>query len=139
MESVIDEIANKINQINDFMDKYGEDNEPYQNIGMYCMKPYKCEYWEYCTRNIPKPNVFDIYGGMRLKDKLKKYNEGKISFEDLQYEKLNPRYLEQIDYEINKRQPKIEIESIMEVLNSLKYPLYFIDFETFQLAIHEYE
>lgn len=137
--SKLDEIANKIKQVNDFMDKHDENNEPDESIGMYCMKPYKCEYWEYCTRNLPKPNVFDIYGSMRVKDKFKKYNEGKISFEDLQYEKLNSRYLEQIDYEINNRQPKIEIEPIIELLNSLKYPLYFIDFETFQLAIPEYD
>ena len=41
-------------------------NEPDQNIGMYCMKPYKCEYWEYCTRNLPKPNVFDTYGNKTI-------------------------------------------------------------------------
>ena len=133
------EIKDRIIQINEYMKKYNEKNEPNEKIGMQCMKPYGCEYWEYCTRNLPKPNVFGIGGGMRTNKKFEKYYEGKISFEDLQHENLNASCLEQIDFEINNREPKIEIEPIKELLNSLKYPLYFIDFETFQLAIPEYE
>ena len=134
-----EEIKENIDQINLYMNTYKENNEPQELIGMQCTKPYPCEYWEYCTKNLPKPNVFDIYGGMHTDKKFEKYYEGKISFEDLQYENLNPKYLEQIDFEINNKAPKIEKEPIKELLNSLKYPLYFIDFETFQLAIPEYE
>lgn len=134
-----DEIKENIAQINLYMNTYKENNEPQELIGMQCTKPYPCEYWEHCTKNLPKPNVFDIYGGMHTDKKFEKYYEGKISFEDLQYENLNPKYLEQIDFEINNKAPKIEKEPIKELLNSLKYPLYFIDFETIQLAIPEYE
>lgn len=134
-----DEIKENIGQINLYMNTYKENNEPQELIGMQCTKPYPCEYWEYCTKNLPKPNVFDIYGGMRTDKKFEKYYEGKISFKDLQYENLNPKYLEQIDFEINNKEPKIEKEPIKELLNSLKYPLYFIDFETIQLAIPEYD
>ena len=76
---------------------------------------------------------------MHKDKKIEKYNEGLITFEDLQNEDLNPKFLEQIDYEINNRGTKIEIEPIREMMNSLKYPLYFIDFETIQLEIPEYE
>jgi len=134
-----DEIKDKIIQVNEYMNKYDKENEPNEMIGMQCMKPYKCEYWQYCTKDLPKPNVFDISGGMHTDKKFQKYYEGKISFEDLQYENLNPTYLEQIDFEINNREPKIEVEPIKELLDSLKYPLYFVDFETFQLAIPEYD
>lgn len=135
----MDEIKENINQINLYMNTYKENNEPKEQIGMHCVNPYFCEYWEYCTRNLPKPNVFDIKGGMRTKQKFEKYYEGKISFQDLQYENLNSKYLEQIDFEINNKEPKIEKRPIKKLLDSLKYPLYFIDFETVQLAIPEYE
>ena len=92
------------------MNTYKENNEPQELIGMQCTKPYPCEYWEHCTKNLPKPNVFDIYGGMHTDKKFEKYYEGKISFKDLQYENLNPKYLEQIDFEINNKEPKIEKE-----------------------------
>ena len=71
--------------------------------------------------------------------KFKKYYNGIISFEDLQNDKLGPKYLEQIDFELNNREPKIEKEPIKEFLSTLKYPLYFIDYESFNPAIPEYD
>ena len=47
--------------------------------------------------------------------------------------------MEQIDFELNSKEPKINKEAIKDILNSLKYPLYFIDYETCQYAIPEYE
>ena len=134
-----DEIRANIDGINSFMDEYGEDDEPQTDIGMHCFKPYECDFWEYCTRNLPKPNVFDIKGRMKKTAKFDKYYEGKISFEDLENEDLNPKYLEQIDFTLNNREPKIEKGEIKGLLDSLKYPLYFIDYEAFQHAIPEYE
>ena len=134
-----DEIKKTIEMANKCMDEYNGDNEPNTDIGMHCFNPYKCEFWEYCTRNLPKPNVFDIGGGMHTSKKFEKYYEGKISFRDLQNENLNSKFLEQIDFELNNLKPKIEKEAIKGLMDSLKYPLYFIDYETYQLAIPEVE
>ena len=134
-----DEIRKNIEITNKYMNEHDKNNEPKEDIGMKCLKPYKCEFWEYCTRNLPRPNVFDIGGGMHNSKKFEKYYEGKISFKDLQNEDLNPKFLEQIEFEINNLKPKIEKEAIKELMDSLKYPLYFIDYETYQLAIPEIE
>ena len=133
------EIKNNIEVLNKYMEEHDENNEPKTDIGIKCAEPYDCEFWKYCTRHLPKPNVFDIGGGMRKNKKFEKYYEGKISFEDLQYENLNPKYLEQIDFELNNRETKIDVEAIRDLMHSLKYPLYFIDYETYQLAIPEIE
>ena len=130
------EIKNNIYELNKYMEE-NKKNEPKDDIGIKCFKPYECEFWEYCTRNLPKPNVFDIKGGMHLDKKFEKYYEGKISFEDLQNENLNPKYLEQIEFELNDLQFKIDKEEIKEIMKSLKYPLYFLDYETYQVAIPE--
>ena len=134
-----DEIRKNIEITNAYMEEYNKDNEPKEDIGMKCFNPYKCEFWEYCTRNLPKPNVFDIGGGMRTSKKFEKYYEGKVSFKDLQHEDLNPKFLEQIDFELNNLESKIEKGAIKKLMDSLKYPLYFIDYETYQLAIPEIE
>ena len=133
-----EEIRNNIDFINEFMQKHTENNEPDKLIGKFCFDPYSCEYWDYCTNDLPKPNVFDISGIYKSK-KFEKYYEGKIAFKDLKNEKLNPKYLEQIDFELNSKEPKINKEAIKNILDSLKYPLYFIDYETCQYAIPEYE
>ncbi|WP_405290501.1 DUF2779 domain-containing protein [Methanobrevibacter sp.] len=132
------QIKNNIDRINEFMRVHDGDNEPDKHIGVDCFDPYPCPYWEYCTRDLPKPNVFDISGMWKSK-KFEKYYEGKISFEDLENEKINPKYLEQIDFELNDREPKIEKEPIESLLSSLNYPLYFIDYESCQYAIPELE
>lgn len=132
-----DEIHNNILEFNKFMQLHSKDVEPDIDIGMKCTEPYMCDFWNYCTQKLPRPNVFDIGGGMHRDKKFQKYYEGKISFDDLQYEDLNSKYLEQIDFEINNLEPKIDKEAIKNVLDSLKYPLYFIDYETYQTAIPE--
>ena len=130
-----DEIKSNIDSINIFLEAC---DEPDKEIGKHCFDPYTCAFWDYCTKDLPKPNVFDI-SGMQNRTKFKKYSEGKISFEDLQNENINPKYLEQIDFELNDCEAKINPDAIREVLDSLKYPLYFIDYETCQYAIPEYE
>lgn len=132
------EIRDKINQINEFMQAHGSDNEPESHLRKDCFDPYPCSFWEYCTRDLPKPNVFDI-SGMWKSVQFRKYDEGKVSFEDLENEDINPKYLEQIDFELNGRKPKINNDAVNGVLDELNYPLYFIDYESCQYAIPEFE
>ena len=107
-------------------------------IDTYCFKPYECPFLEYCTKDLPKPNIFDVKI-MKITEKLKYYKAGKISFEDLLNEDINDKYLQQIDFELNDKEDYININNIKKFLKSLKYPLYFLDFETYQQAIPLYD
>ena len=57
-------------------------DEPDMGPGEHCFKPYPCLYWEYCTRNMPKPSVFDLYriSGSKAEEY---YNEGIVTFADV--------------------------------------------------------
>jgi len=125
------EIEKNISDINEYMK---EENEPEQDIEMHCVKPYDCPFFKYCTRDLPTPNVFDIRG-MNASSKFRLYKNNKINFKDLLNADINKKYLEQIDFELNNKEPNIKREEIKEFLNTLTYPLYFLDFETFQEAI----
>ena len=134
-----EEIQDKIKEINEYMKEYtDEENEPEKSLGEYCFSPYDCAYWNYCSRYLPENNVFGIRK-MQKRKKFELYNQGKISFEDLIHEDINPKYLEQIDFELNDKEPKINKEKIKEFLDTLSYPLYFLDFESFQQAIPEHD
>ena len=131
------EIKNKIEEVNKYMLENNE-KEPEKDIDIYCFKPYECLYWQYCSRHLPKNNIFDI----RIMHKDKKfelYKRGIINFEDVVNENINQKYLEQVIFEVNNKPPKIEKEKIKEFMGQLTYPLYFLDFETFQLAIPEFD
>ena len=131
------EIKNKIEEINKYMLENNE-KEPEKDIDIYCFKPYECLYWQYCSRHLPKNNIFDI----RIMHKDKKfelYKRGIINFEDVVNENINQKYLEQVIFEVNNKPPKIEKEKIKEFMGQITYPLYFLDFETFQLAIPKFD
>ena len=137
IEDVTSDCIEKQDGISDNIARFRQSNGHSQDIDRHCFEPYPCAFWEYCTRNLPKPNVFDIRG-MQTRTKLKKYREGKISFEDLKNEKINPKYLEQIDFELAGRSPKINKSAIKDILDTLTSPLYFIDYETCQYAVPEF-
>lgn len=113
--------------------------EPADDIGEHCFSPYLCGYFGYCTRNLPKPNVFDV-AGARLSTKLKCYNNGITSFADLNTcDALSAGQHMQVEHELFDYAPHIERQPIRDFLAKLSYPLYFLDFESFQPAIPLYD
>ena len=136
-------VRNNIDRFNNVMEVYGSDEEPEKELGSYCLdkKIYgECSFWQYCSRDLPKPNVFDI-SNMSNNQKFEKYHEGKISFEDLENDEsiTNTNFLQQIDFELHDRETYIDKDSIKEILDNLKYPLYFIDYESLMYAIPQLE
>lgn len=130
-----DEVKIKIQEINKYMQ---HEDEPDTDIDTYCFKPYECPYWEYCTRNLPSNNVFKI-ASMQTKTKFKFYKRNIIDFKDLLDADLSQKYKEQIEFEVLNRSPKIDKSKIKSFLDDLYYPLYFLDFETYQQSIPKYD
>ena len=122
--------------INECM-SYG--TEPNDDIGIHCHEPHSCGFYTYCTRKFPKPNFFDIRG-VRKTLKFELYKDGLISFDDLQNcNRLKDKQIMQIKHEIKGLPPHINKPEIKKFLNGLYYPLYFLDFETFNPAIPLYK
>lgn len=113
--------------------------EPCLDIGLHCWSPYDCGFWKHCTEALPPLNVFYV-SGMQKKTKIKYYAQGIVSFEDLLNKaKLNPGQKMQLQYELEDTDAHIEPDKIKEFLDTLTYPLYFLDFESFEPAIPLYE
>ncbi len=113
-------------------------NEPDINLSINCHEPYECGYWQYCSRNLPKPNVFDVYR-LSFGKKIEAYRDGYIEFGDIrQAVKLNEIQKRQLDFVLKNIDEHIDKNGIESFLSTLTYPLYFLDFETMQLVIPEY-
>jgi hypothetical protein len=123
--------------------KYAEEeSEPNIDIGMYCVAPYECEYRAYCWKHIPEKSVFDISGHVLHWDKkFNFYERGIVSQKQLleSGEKLNDAALLQIETFVYKKPPVINKEAIRIFFDTLSWPLYFLDFETFQEAIPPFD
>ena len=130
-----EEIKENIKLMNEYLNQV---EEPKENIDLRCHEPYDCPYFKYCTKHLPKNNIFNIRS-MRMRDKIRLYNENKYTYEDLLKESINKKYKQQIEFELYNKDPFINKKSVKEFLNNLYYPLYFLDFESFQQAIHMYD
>ena len=135
VNSMMDEIETRVKEVNKYVDN---DLEQVQDIGEYCFTPYDCPYFKYCSGNLEN-SVFDL-ASMRLDKKIKLYKDGIISYEDLLKSDIDNSYKMQIEYELDPdKEPYIELEKLKEFMGTLSYPLYFLDFETFQQAIPLYD
>ena len=114
-------------------------DDPDIDVGTHCSNPYDCGFFKYCTRNLPSPNVFDV-SRLTINKKVKLYKNGIVSFKDLENAgELNDSQMMQVEYELNDFPDYIDLDEIRIFLSELTYPLYFLDFESFQPAIPQYE
>ena len=117
--------------------------EPCEDLDKHCDKPHHCPFWNYCTRNLPKPSVFDVYGGsfhskgddrFFIDKKLDHYRNGRITFPELVNQPLGSIQRLQVEGKTH-----IDCAGIRRFLDTLRYPLYFLDFETMQFAVPKYD
>lgn len=114
--------------------------EPEIDIGPYCTTPFDCGFQSHCWHHLPSPSIFDI-AKLKARTKFEAYYQGIISYPDILRSalKLNDRQQLQIEAEVNKSPLRINSNGLHRFLDDLNYPLYFLDFETFQQAIPEYD
>ena len=131
------EVEENIRYLREYVDT---DEEPARDIGPYCDNPYACMYSGYCGRHLPEESVFSI-AGLRSARKYEYYNQGIISFEDIIRERppMSSKQMEQVEVSYYNNPDVIDRESIKAFLDTLSYPLYHLDFETFQQAVPEYD
>ncbi len=113
--------------------------ELHADLSKNCHDPYDCLFWTYCTKELPSPSVFDLYH-LNFSTKIDLYRAGKISFEDLKGDPIvrDARQKRQIEHTLYDKEAFTDPEHIKEFLDQLTYPLYFLDFETMQLAVPQF-
>lgn len=135
IESVLNDVINK----QAFVDKeiarqkkiLAKKEIPDVDIGMHCTDPYPCGFIGYCWKHVPKKSIFNI-SGMHLRKKFELYDQNILKVEDIPGDfPLNKNQKLQVEGIINNKKI-IDKEAIKEFLSTLNYPMYFVDFESFQ-------
>ena len=111
-------------------------SEPTTSFSKNCNK---CDYWQFCSRNISSPSPFDVYY-LDFAEKCDFNNRG-ISFFDVpgHASKLKPAALRQIEYYNRPNEAFVDKVAVKDFLNELNFPIYSLDFETYQAVIPEYD
>lgn len=107
-------------------------DKPKIDIGSHCSNPYDCDFIPYCWQHIPENSIFDLKG--RGIKKFDYYERGIIRFEDLLLDDLNKAQRQQVEATLNE-EDSTDLQAVASFLDTLWYPLYHLDFETFNSAI----
>ena len=142
IEDVTDEL--RLDEVEDLSNEYhkiiNKNIEPDIDINENCrINSENCPFFAYCKRNLPKPNVFDV-SSIQFRKKLNLYKKGIISFPDLLKDNsINEKGIEQINHELYELKPKINLQNIQDFIAKIRYPLYFLDFESYQEIIPKFD
>ena len=136
-----EEVTDQVNLIDDiekntdlFLEVLKKENSPEINICRQCNKPYECPLKSDCIETLPEYNVLQLTN-WRVYWKL--LADGIKDIKDIpEGTKLTPK--DQIIIESLEKSPVISKEQIRHFLESLHYPLYHFDFETFDTAVPIY-
>ena len=113
-----------------------EGDIPEIDIGKYCSAPYNCDFQGHCWQHIPENSIFDLRGhGV---NKFDLYKQGIVHLKDVPADSLNRNQGIQANATLKKKNV-IDKDKIKKFIESLWYPLYFLDFETFDCAIPPYD
>lgn len=114
-----------------------EGSMPGIDIGVHCSTPYQCEFSVYCRSHLPEYSVFDLYRAG--KKAFEYYNDGIVSLDDIDIRGIKLKGIQKLQLETKKSgHPIIDRTKIHQFLTSIRYPLYFLDFESFMEAIPSY-
>jgi hypothetical protein len=103
----------------------------------HCASPKSCLMTDTCWSFLPKRNIFLLHSGGKKCQAL--MQEGILKLKDIpSYFPLNDKQKIQVESE-KTGQAHIDKTQIKNFLDRLKYPLYFLDFETFGTAIPLYD
>jgi hypothetical protein len=127
-------IQDKVRQdIEDFFFTLNMPIAPDTDIGPHCTDPYDCDFHGHCWQHVPDYSIFNI-SRLSGDKKWELYNMGILQFEDIPPDfKLNDSQWQQVMAEL-KGETHIDKDAVGSFLAGLTYPLYFLDFESFQPA-----
>ncbi|MBN8702695.1 MAG: DUF2779 domain-containing protein [Bacteroidetes bacterium] len=127
-----------VTQVNIAKNALAESQAPEIGVGEHCFSPYDCDFKGHCWSNLPKESVFEL-SGVSKKDQLDLYNQGIVKITDIKDSSVFKKSTQtQIDSAISNN-PTVDKDGLNQFIGQVKYPIYFLDFETFMPAVPYFE
>ena len=107
-------------------------------VGIHCTDPYVCPLYDKCHTFLPEHNPLNLYRFSKKKA-YKLIRDGILDISKLpEGTSLNDKQSIQIDC-IRQKKEFINKQEIQDFLKGLRYPLYFLDFETYAFAVPPFD
>ncbi|MBD3359244.1 MAG: DUF2779 domain-containing protein [Candidatus Buchananbacteria bacterium] len=139
IEDLTSEVKNVISgvhlDIENALELITKKDEPQVKILKQCKNPFGCNFIGYCWKDIPEHSIYNIAGSLTEKKLNELLDQGIIMIKDIPDDYLTKHKSILHHNVIKQNKIHIEKENIKSELSKLKYPLYFLDYETFSPAI----
>ena len=122
--------------LSDFNDMLAQNKGPEIKPGRHCHNPYKCEFWEHCTKDMPDHWVMELSGVTQIK-----LNDlaavGVDDIRDVPASFQLTSLQQRIRWCVVNNTEYISSELKGELMN-VEFPVHFLDFETMGTAVPRY-
>lgn len=138
IESVKERILPLLPQVKEYIGQMKtmlrEEDAPSIDIGPQCSQPYECSFRGHCWKAIPGYSIFNI-SRLAQEKKFELFEKGILKVEELpdDYSLSESQQLQVFAEKTGES--IINKDEIKAFVNELNYPLYFLDFETFQSSV----
>jgi len=137
-ERVQEEIKTVAQRIDEMLVTLESEAPPKKDIGPHCDTPYECAFKDKCWEHIPENSVFEL-NGVWDKTKFDLYHRGLIQIKDIpENEKVSRAKVQQLKA-VRTGTPVTDLKGLRGFLETIQYPAYFLDFETINPAIPQYD
>jgi len=135
-----EDVTEKVNQIDDigenserYIEIIEQDKPPEISISIKCNKPYTCPLKDECWDNLPEYHVLQLTNWRKYWEL---FEEEILGIKDIPEDEILSSNKDRVIKEaVNVNKVMIDEDKISKFLKELQYPLYYLDFETFDTAI----
>lgn len=103
-------------------------------IGAQCFKPYVCDFFGSCWKNIPEKNIFSL-NSLGIEKQLELYNEGIIEIKDIDNFNGISDILQKQIKSFQQQTVINDTDKITAFFNQIKFPITFFDIELYTPAV----
>jgi hypothetical protein len=142
-ESVLQRAINQqafiAEQIEELKKIIGGLQPPAMDIGKHCEDPYPCDFMGHCWKHIPENSVFDLRGRGGFDHAMALYQKGILSMDNIP-DNYQVGKAQEVQLETHRNKQIIVNKTVIrDFLKELVYPLYFVDFESFNEAVPSHD
>jgi hypothetical protein len=103
-------------------------------IGEHCFSPYSCDFMGTCWKHVPKNSVFEITG-ISKNEQFGLFNAGVKTIPEIPEKNEFNKNINLHIQAVKKGEAVVDKRLLSSFIERIKYPLYFMDFETFMPAV----
>ncbi|MFL5763062.1 MAG: DUF2779 domain-containing protein [Bacteroidia bacterium] len=111
---------------------------PYVNIGEQCFTPYGCDFMGNCWQHVPSDSIFDV-SGIKRSEQFALFNAGYHTIKEIPANNELDKNANIHIKAFKSNQAVTNGPAIRKFLDTVKYPILFMDFETFMPAVPVFE